>query len=252
MGKLDSKHALVTGGSRGIGRAIAAALTEAGARVTVLGRDEATLQQVVADRAAAQFIVADITQSEAMSQGITKAAGSRPFDILVANAGGVETAPFAKADATIFQRLFDLNVMGTVHAIQAVLPEMTKRGTGRIVAIASTAGLKGYPYVSAYCSAKHAIVGLVRSLALETVKSGITVNAVCPGYTDTDLVRTSVSKASAKSGRSAEDTLAAMLKNVPLGRLIRPEEVAAAVLYLCSPEGGAITGAALPIAGAEL
>ncbi len=252
MGSLDGQHALVTGGSRGIGRAIAAALSASGADVTILGRDEAALRKAVEQGAAKQFVVADATDQVAMKTAISSAAARGAFDILIANAGGVETAPFSKTAADSFQRLFDLNVLGTVHAIHAVLPEMVKRGSGRIVAVASTAGLKGYPYVTAYCTAKHAVVGLVRSLALEIVKSGVTVNAVCPGYTDTDLVRSSVAKTSAKSGRSEADTLAMMLKDVPLGRLIRPEEVAAAVLYLCSPEAGAVTGTALPIAGAEL
>jgi 3-hydroxybutyrate dehydrogenase len=138
-----------------------------------------------------------------------------------------------------------------VHAAQAVLAGMTGRGFGRIVAVASTAGLKGYPYVSAYCAAKHAVVGLVRALAIETAKTGVTVNAVCPGYTDTDLVNGSIAQISAKTGRSREETLAAMLQN-PLGRLVRPEEVAAAVLFLCSPDAAAITGTTLAVAGGEV
>jgi NAD(P)-dependent dehydrogenase (short-subunit alcohol dehydrogenase family) len=127
-----------------------------------------------------------------------------------------------------------------------------ERGFGRIVAVASTAGLKGYGYVSAYCAAKHAVVGLVRSLAIETATTGVTVNAVCPGYTDTDLVRAGVTRIAAKTGRSEDETLAGMLKANPLERLIKPEEVASAVTFLCSPAASAITGAALPIAGGEV
>src|SRR6202008_934164 len=152
------------------------------------------------------------------------------IDILVANAGGAESAPFAKADPEQFRRMFDLNTMGVVHAPQAVLACMTSRGFGRIVAIASTASLKGYAYVSAYCAAKHAVVGLVRALAIETAGTGVTVNAVCPGYTDTDMTRESVQRIAEKTGRSREDAIAALLKDVPLKRLVQPEEVAAAVL----------------------
>jgi len=148
--------------------------------------------------------------------------------------------------------MFDVNVMGVVHPTRAVIGGMVTRGFGRIVAVASTAGLKGYAYVSAYCAAKHAVVGLVRALALETVKTGVTVNAVCPGYTDTDLVRDSVERIAQKTGRSRDKTLAAMIKDNPMGRLIRPEEVAAAVLSLCALEASAITGTTLAVAGGEV
>jgi 3-hydroxybutyrate dehydrogenase len=147
--------------------------------------------------------------------------------------------------------MFELNVMGVVHATRAVLAGMTERGHGRIVAIASTAGLRGAPYISAYAAAKHAVVGLVRSLALETARSGVTVNAVCPGYTDTDLVNESLERIAKQTGRGREEALAAILKDKPLGRLIRPQEVAAAVLYLCSPEAAAVTGSTLTISGGE-
>jgi NAD(P)-dependent dehydrogenase (short-subunit alcohol dehydrogenase family) len=148
--------------------------------------------------------------------------------------------------------MFELNVMGTVHAVRAVLGPMTTQGSGRIVAIASVAGLKGYPYVSAYCASKHAVVGLVRALAAEMATTGVTVNAVCPGYTDTDLVRGSVERLSAKTGRRGEEILAHMAAQSPIGRLIRPEEVAASVLYLCSPEAAAVTGTTLTVAGGEI
>lgn len=250
---LAGRHALVTGGSRGIGRAIAAALTQAGASVTVVGRDAATLEECVTRGDAKGFIVADVTDAAVLAAGIANAAAQRgPVDILIANAGGAESAPFAKADPELFRRMFELNVMGSVHAIRAVLDGMAARRFGRIVAVASTAGLKGYAYVSAYCAAKHALVGLVRALALETVTTGVTVNAVCPGYTDTDMVRASAARIAAKTGRPAAEAVDAMVRNNPLGRLIRPDEVAAAVLFLCSPEAAAVTGAALTIAGGEI
>ena len=247
------KKALVTGGSRGIGRAVASALTQAGATVTVLGRDQATLADAVARGDAAGSVVADVTDAAAVGAGIARAAAQHgPVDILVANAGGAESAPFAKADPDQFRRMFELNVMGSVHAIRAVLDGMVARRSGRIVAVASTAGLKGYAYVSAYCAAKHAVVGLVRAVALETAATGVTVNAVCPGYTDTDMVRENAARIAAKTGRPAEEAVAAMVRNNPLGRLIRPDEVADAVLFLCSPAASGITGTTLTIAGGEI
>lgn len=253
MAQLSGRHALVTGGGRGIGRAVAAALSEAGTTVTVLGRQKAALDEAVAARHAAGSIVADVTDAAAVEAGVKQAEAARgPFDILVANAGGVSTAPFGKTDPAQFRALFDLNVLGIVHAARAVLAGMVARRFGRIVAVASTAGLKGYPYVSAYCTTKHAVVGLVRSLAAETAKTGVTVNAVCPGYTDTDLVRASVAAVTGKTGKSYDEVVAQYVKDVPMARLIRPEEVAAAVVYLCSADAGAVTGTAMTIAGGEI
>jgi 3-hydroxybutyrate dehydrogenase len=253
MAKLSGRHALVTGGGRGIGRAVAAALTAAGAAVTVLGRQQAALDDAVAAGHAAGVIVADVTDPAAIEAGVKAAEAARgPFDILVANAGGAETAPFGKTQPEQFRRLFELNVLGIVNCAQVLLPGMVARKFGRVVAVASTAGLKGYGYVSAYVASKHAVVGLVRSLAVETAKSGVTVNAVCPSFTDTDLVRESVAAITKKTGRSEQDVIAQYVKDVPMARLIKPEEVAAAVVYLCSVDAGAVTGTAMTIAGGEI
>ena len=247
-----SSHALVTGGGRGIGREIASALTRAGATVRVLGRNRATLDEAVAAGDAHFVGVADVADQASVSAAITEAAARQPIDILIANAGIAESAPFAKSDAALFRRMMDVNLMGVVYSIQAVLPSMKDRPYGRIVAVASTAGLKGYAYVSAYSAAKHAVIGLVRSLALETAKSGLTVNAVCPGFTETDLLEGSIDNIMRKTGRSREQAVAELSKHNPQARLVTPSEVADAVLWLCGEGASAITGQAIAVAGGEV
>jgi NAD(P)-dependent dehydrogenase (short-subunit alcohol dehydrogenase family) len=247
-----SAHVVVTGGGRGIGRATAAQLARAGATVTVIGRQRAALDETLAAGEAHFADIADVADAVAISAAISKAAIRQPIDILIANAGIAESAPFARSDPALFQRMMDVNFMGVVHATQAVLPGMVERRRGRIVAVASTAGLKGYAYVSAYSAAKHAVIGLVRSLALETAKSGVTVNAVCPGFTETDLLEGSIDNIIKKTGRNREQAIAELSKHNPQGRLVAPSEVADAVVWLCGDGAGAITGQSIAVAGGEV
>src|SRR5450432_2910385 len=247
-----SSHSLVTGGGQGIGREIAAALAHAGATVTVLGRNRATLDDAVAAGSAHFGAVADVADQAAIGAAIAEAASRQPIDILIANAGIAESAPFGRSDAALFRRMMDVNFMGVVHAMQAVVPGLKNRPYGRIVAVASTAGLKGYAYVSAYSAAKHAVVGLVRSLALELAATRVTVNAVCPGFTDTDLLAGSIQNIMKKTGRSHEQAVAEFSRHNPQGRLVTPAEVADTVLWLCGEGAGAITGQAIAVAGGEI
>jgi 3-hydroxybutyrate dehydrogenase len=246
-----SQHALITGGGRGIGREIASQLVRMGATVTVLGRHRSALDDTIAAGAAHFAGIADVADQASIAAAIAEAAARQPIDILVANAGSAESALFAKSDAALFRRMMDVNFMGVVHSIQAALPSMKQRPFGRIVAIASTASLKGYAYVSAYSAAKHAVIGLVRSLALELASTRITVNAVCPGFTDTDLVAGSIDTIMKKTGRSREQAVAELAKHNPQGRLVTPAEVADTVLWLCGEGAGAVTGQAIAVAGGE-
>jgi NAD(P)-dependent dehydrogenase (short-subunit alcohol dehydrogenase family) len=248
---LTGRHAVVTGGARGIGRAIAAALRRDGVRVSILGRDEAALAATCAAGDADAYAVCDVADEAAMTATIARLAEAQPIDIAIANAGAVETGPFLRSPAERFRRLSEINLIGTVNLFHATLPGMIERGHGRLVAIASTAGHRGYAYVSAYVAAKHAVVGLVKSLALETARSGVTVNAVCPGYADTGMVAGGIDTIVAKTGATREQALAEMVKANPQGRLIAPDEVAAAVLYLCGPASASVTGQSLLINGGE-
>jgi NAD(P)-dependent dehydrogenase (short-subunit alcohol dehydrogenase family) len=243
--ELAGRHALVTGGGRGIGAAIAASLTAQGARVTVLGRTEATLARAMSDGIASDYVVADVTDAAALE-------GIEAVDILVNNAGAAESVPLSRSTRAHWDAMLAVNLTSAFEACRAIAPGMVKRGHGRIVNVASTAGLRGYPYVAAYCAAKHGLIGLTRALAMEFATTGVTVNAVCPGWTETDLLTGAAERVAATTGRSAESVLAHFAQSNPQGRLITPAQVADAVLFLCRPGAGAMTGQAIAVAGGEV
>ncbi len=250
---LTGKHAVVTGGGRGIGAAIADALAGAGARLTVMGRNLATLQEKAATLPHCQAVACDITDEAAVIAAFDQArAAFGPVDILINNAGAAQSVPFRKTDRAHLQQMLDVNLIGPYLCIQAVLQEMMDKGAGRIVNVASTAALKGYGYVTAYSAAKHGVLGLTRSLALEVATKGVTVNAVCPGFTDTDIAREAIRNIVAKTGRTEQQAIAELTVHNPQKRLIQPEEVAASVLWLCGDAAASITGQAIAVAGGEV
>ena len=249
---LAGKHALVTGGSRGIGAAIARALIAHGATVTITGRERERLARTAHEFGAA-FVVSDVTDHDGVEhafESATKSSGR--IDILVNNAGQAVSAPFLKTDVELLHRMLTVNLCGTFHFTKSALPAMLEAGWGRIVNVASTAGLVGYAYVSAYCAAKHAVVGLTRALAIEVATKGVTVNAVCPGYTDTDMVQESIQKIIGKTGKTEDAVVAELISRNPQKRLILPEEPANAVAWLCLPGSNSINGQAIAIAGGEV
>jgi NAD(P)-dependent dehydrogenase (short-subunit alcohol dehydrogenase family) len=255
MGVLQGRHALVTGGGSGIGAAVARALHDAGAVITIAGRQKSRLNEVASALERCTAVVADVTRDcNALISTARDAYGA--IDILVASAGAAESAPFARIDHNHWQRMLEVNLTGAFLTAQAALPDLirdgAKDGLRRMVFVASTAALKGYPYVAAYTAAKHGLLGLTRALAAEYALSGMTVNAVCPGFTDTPLLDASVAAISAKTKRSADDTRAQLAKDNPHQRLIAPEEVAATVLFLCSPAAASINGQAIVIAGGQV
>lgn len=248
---LAGKHALVTGGGSGAGAAIARALAGAGANVTIAGRNVDALAAVAG--AKMHWATCDVTKPDeiaAMFEAASAEWGAPA--IVVANAGSAASRPFLKTSPADFEEMLDLNLGGVFATWHAALAPMLGAGWGRLVAIASTAGLKGYPYVAGYCAAKHGVIGLTRALALETATSGVTVNAVCPGYMLTPMLERSLETIMAKTGRSRTEAEAPLLAANPQGRFIDPAEVAAAVLWLASDAAAAVTGQAISISGGEV
>jgi NAD(P)-dependent dehydrogenase (short-subunit alcohol dehydrogenase family) len=256
---LPGRHALVTGATRGIGAAIARRLAADGFRVTLLGRDREALHAVEASLAPGlhAVVVADVTDEAEVHAAFTEArALLGPLSVLVNNAGAAESAPVARTSRALWERMLATNLTGAFLCAQAALPDLRSRrtvgGQGRLVNIASTAGQRGYPYVSAYVAAKHGLVGFTRALALELAAEGVTVNAVCPGFTDTDLLAHSIARIVDRTGRSPEEARAALASHNPQGRLVTPDEVAAAVSWLCSDAAASITGQSLSVSGGEV
>lgn len=250
MSWFDGKHAIVTGGGSGIGAAITKVMIDKGAAVTIVGRNADKLA-AKAEELGVQNQVADITDREQIGKAFAAAVSENgTIDILVNNAGAAEAMPFAKMEDDHWDRMLSVNLTGVYNCTKAAIGGMLEQGSGRIVNVASTAALSGYAYVSAYCAAKHGVLGLTRALALEYAKKGITVNAVCPGYTDTGIVAQAIDKIVAATGRSKDEALAELVKVNPQGRLIRPEEVADTVIWLCRQES--VTGQAIAVAGGEV
>ena len=262
---MQDRHALVTGAGSGIGAAVALALAQQGCRLTLAGRSHDKLQkQAEALRTqvpdlAVVLAPMDITDPLAVQAAVQQAQSQLgPVNILVNNAGQARSQPFVRTDAALWQQMLDVNLSGTFHVTQAVLPGMLDAASengggtpGRIINIASTAGLMGYAYVSAYVAAKHGVVGLTKALALELARKNITVNALCPGYTDTDIVQEAVRNIVAKTGQSEDQARQALAARNPQQRLVQPLEVAHSVVWLCAPGSEAINGQAIAIDGGE-
>ncbi len=253
-GTLQGKHAIVTGGGKGIGAAIAQALAAQGAKVSIMGRDQEAIDAQAKKLGANAFAhQCDVTSDASVAAAF--AACFKHFGdpyILVNNAGQAEAAGFAEMSRKLWDRIIAVNLTGTFLCTHQVIGKMTAARSGRIVNIASTAALKGYSKISAYCASKHGVLGLTRALAQETAKLGITVNAVCPGYTDTEMAQRGIENLQKSLGKTEAEAKQMLLRANPRGTFITPEEVAAAVVFLCSPEASDITGIALPIAAGEV
>ncbi|HET9012423.1 MAG TPA: SDR family NAD(P)-dependent oxidoreductase [Gemmatimonadaceae bacterium] len=254
---LEQVHAVVTGGSRGIGAAIAEALLRRGASVTIMARDVAALDaRVMALRhsgATVAGVECDVANEQSVDDAFARAVDVLGAPgILVNGAGVAESAPFGQTTRASWHRTIGVNLTGTFLCTAAVMPAMLGAGWGRVVNIASTAGLRGYKTMTAYSASKHGVVGFTRALALETARHGVTVNAVCPGYTDTDMSDRAIANLVASLGKSPDEARAMLLKSIPRGQLTTPAEVAGAVAWLCSPAAAAVTGIAMPVAGGEI
>ncbi|MGH8252039.1 MAG: SDR family NAD(P)-dependent oxidoreductase [Steroidobacteraceae bacterium] len=251
---LAGQHALVTGGGRGIGAAIAQALAEQGARVTILSRTESELAETAVTLPGTTVTVtADVTDAAQVERAFAEArAAAGEVSILVNNAGRPASRAIGRSDANFWREILAVNLDGAYHCTRAAMPAMLAADWGRIVNVASTAGLRGYAYCTAYCAAKHGVIGMTRALALEVARTGITVNAVCPGFTDTGVVRDAVRAISEKTARSESEARESLVSFNPQQRLVQPEEVANAVVWLCLPGSRSMNGQSIAVAGGEV
>ena len=255
--ELRGKSALVTGGGRGIGAAVARRLAEAGAAVAVTARstDEigAVAEELRASGAEAHAITADVTDESAVAELAARAEEALGgIDILINNAGSATSAPLGRTTLETWERMLSVNATSTFLVTRAVVPGMVERGWGRVVNVASIAGKAGAPYIAAYVAAKHAVVGFTRAVAAELAKTGVTVNAVCPGYVDTPMTEASIARIRERTGRDAADALAILERQSPQGRIYLPEEVAYLVLTLCADLAGGVNGQALVLDGGSV
>jgi 3-hydroxybutyrate dehydrogenase len=249
--RLEGRKALVTGGASGIGAAVADALLDEGAGVFVSGRNGEKLAAFAETRPRCTPLPFDVTDEAAVEAAFDAAFAGGPLSILIANAGAAETAPLKRTGLDAWERMLAVNLTGPFLCTRAFLRRVDKDAEGRIVAIASTAALKGYAFTAAYTAAKHGVLGLVRAVALELAESRITANAVCPGFTNTPMLEASIINIIEKTGRSAVEAAAELSRFNPQGRLIEPAEAAAAVLSLCLPEARSINGQAIAVDGGE-
>ncbi len=247
---LDGKHVLITGGGKGIGAAIAQRLAEEGAVLTLAGRDEAALEATAGLLPKAETARLDVTDAAAVARVFAAAARrSGPILILVNNAGMARTGPCHRLPVAEVEAMMAVNFYGAFHGVQAALPGMIEAGWGRVVTVASLAGIDAAPYIAGYAASKHAVVGMTKALALEVAAKGITANAVCPGYVETDMVRTGIANIVTKTGVSEAEARAELTRHNPRGRLIEPQEVAACAAWLCLPGSESVNGQAIAISG---